>query len=361
MKWLGDESLDHLQRLLDLPDLGGTRYELLEPLGRGGMATVHRAFDRELHRPVALKVLNTAVADEQTQARLRQEAQILARIEHPGIVPVHDLGLLPDGRWFYAMREVRGRRLDQVVGEGATQSERLRIFGRICEAVAFAHAHGVIHRDLKPENVMVGSFGEVFVLDWGVAKVLQSGGGPAPDQEKPSGGGSISPSAEVVTPEEALRTSEPAASCEMKGVVAATRHGTIIGTRGYMSPEQERGEVDAVDQRSDVFSLGGILQFAMTGAVPASPAGEWSGRPPVHRTLRAICARACASEPGQRYATVLLLMEDVNSYLQKLPVAADPENWWRKLRRIAAKHRTALLLVLAYVVVRLAILLTRGI
>ena len=108
-------------------------------------------------------------------ARLRTEAQVLARLEHPGLVPVHDIGSLPDGRLFYAMKLVRGRRLDEHVRDLPSRAARLRLLEKICEAVAFAHAHGVIHRDLKPQNVMVGPFGEVLVLDWGVAKVLADG------------------------------------------------------------------------------------------------------------------------------------------------------------------------------------------
>ena len=157
---------------MDAPDLAGTKYELRGRVGRGGMGTVWRAFDRELGREVALKVMNGPDPRPGGEARLRTEAQVLARLEHPGLVPVHDLGTLPDGRLFYAMKLVRGRRLDEHVRDLRSAAARLRVFERICEAVAFAHAHGVIHRDLKPQNVMVGPFGEVLVLDGGVAKVL---------------------------------------------------------------------------------------------------------------------------------------------------------------------------------------------
>src|SRR2546426_4674209 len=160
------------------------------------MGTVYAARDPELDRRIALKVLNAPDAAGEEAARLSEEARILARLEHPGIVPVHDLGTLPDGRLFYVMKLVRGRRLDDAMANAALHA-RLRTFERICDAVAFAHAQGVVHRDLKPENVMVGPFGEVLVLDWGVAKIL--GRGEEPD-------------------------------C------------TILGTAGYMPPEQARGE-----------------------------------------------------------------------------------------------------------------------
>jgi eukaryotic-like serine/threonine-protein kinase len=149
-----------------LAHLGPERYRLLEPVGRGGMGIVYRAEDTVLGREVALKIVESGVPDE---------AAITARLEHPGIVPVHDAGVLPDGRPFYAMKLVRGRRLDEWMRSQPALAERLSVFLRICDPVAFAHAHGVIHRDLKPANVMIGSFGEVLVLDWGVAS--QEGAG----------------------------------------------------------------------------------------------------------------------------------------------------------------------------------------
>jgi len=136
---------------------------------------VYAADDRELQRRVALKVLAAPRITEEARERMLREARILARLEHPGIVPVHDILSLPDGRVAYAMKLVQGERLDAHARRLRGLRERLRIFERICEAVAFAHAQGVIHRDLKPGNIMVGSFGEVLVLDWGVAKILGSG------------------------------------------------------------------------------------------------------------------------------------------------------------------------------------------
>src|SRR5215813_2064128 len=137
------------------------------------MGTVYRAVDTELERQIAIKVLNGPEAGEDIARRMVREAQIIARLEHPGIVPVHDVGALPDGRVFYAMKYVRGRRLDEYAAETESIRDRLRKFQAACDAVAFAHAHGVIHRDLKPQNIMIGSFGEVLVLDWGVAKILR--------------------------------------------------------------------------------------------------------------------------------------------------------------------------------------------
>jgi len=152
MTELSDRAIAHLREVVDWPDLSGTRYELARELDRGGMGVVYAARDRELQRDVALKVLATAVAGTETAERLRREAQIIAGLEHPGIVPVHDVGALPDGRVFYAMKLVSGQRLDLFLRSNRPLAERLRVFLRIAEPVAFAHAHGVIHRDLKPRT-----------------------------------------------------------------------------------------------------------------------------------------------------------------------------------------------------------------
>ena len=183
MSGLSDAALRHLREISDQPDLTGTPYALVETLGRGGMGAVYLAHDSRLDREVALKVVQLPEGKGDLD-RLLLEARVLAQLEHPGIVPVHDAGVLPDGRAFYVMKHVRGYGLDEYA-RTAPLPERLRAFERICEAVAFAHAHGVIHRDLKPENVMVGPFGEVLVMDWGVAKVrrprLSPSGTPPPN------------------------------------------------------------------------------------------------------------------------------------------------------------------------------------
>jgi len=157
-----EPAIDRLAAMFRTPDLTGTRYEIISTLGRGGMGVVYLARDTALDREVALKIFDRPPGEA-------NEARIIARLEHPGIVPVHDFGELADGRLFYAMKRVRGDRLDRWMAGGRDITERLAVFLRVCEAVAFAHAHGVVHRDLKPENVMVGEFGEVLVLDWGVA------------------------------------------------------------------------------------------------------------------------------------------------------------------------------------------------
>jgi len=198
---LPDPVINHLRHVINAPDLSNTRYEVLEEIGRGGMGVVYMAHDPELGRKVAVKVLNSA-----------EEARILAFLEHPGIVPVHDSGMLPDGRLYYVMKFVEGVRLDAYRATASLLEDRLRTFVRICEPLAFAHSRGVIHRDLKPQNVMIGPFGEVLVLDWGVARHL--------------GASTV----------------------------------TAAGTQGYMAPEQREGITDI---RTDVFSLGKVLEFLL--------------------------------------------------------------------------------------------------
>jgi serine/threonine-protein kinase len=166
--WVSDESIARLRRVAEEPDLTGTRYRTVREIGRGGHGLIYEVEDVELARIIALKVSNFASTNLDS---LRAEARVIASLEHPGIVPIHEVGVLPDERVYYTMKLVRGVRLDQWQEGPWSLSARLRLFVKICEAVAFAHTRGVVHRDLKPANVMVGDLGEVFVMDWGVAGV----------------------------------------------------------------------------------------------------------------------------------------------------------------------------------------------
>jgi serine/threonine protein kinase len=309
---LADAAVERLQEALDWPDLAATRYEPVEVLGRGGMGTVYRALDRELGREVAVKVVRGTDTAPATAERLMREARVLARLEHPGLVPVHDAGVLPDGRAYYVMRLVRGTCLDEHVA-ALGPGPRLRLFLRVCEAVAFAHAHGVVHRDLKPQNVMVGPFGEVLVMDWGVARVIDA---PV----------------------------EPPGAMPAEG--DGTAGGTVLGTPGYMAPEQAEGGAASADERSDVYALGAILRFLCDGSARRMP-----------RPLAAIVDHALAAEPGRRYASVEDLHRDVSAWLAAEPVSAYREGPLETLARLFEKYRTPVVLVLAYLVMRMALLL----
>jgi len=292
---LSDAAIERLRLAADTPDTAGTRYTVGAEIGRGGMGTVYEAHDAVLDRPVALKVLTLPESDSAEAARMLNEARVMAGLEHPGIVPVHDAGTFPDGRVYCAMKRVRGESLDEWAASRSL-SERLRVFQKICETVAFAHARGVLHRDLKPENVMIGEFGEVLVLDWGVAR----------------------------------RHGEP-----------SEPEGTVLGTRAFMAPEQAAGRTALLDERIDVHALGVIL----AGLAAADP-----GK--VSRALRSVAAKASAPDPGERYLDAVALAADVERFLSGGVPAAHREGWLERLGRFGARHRTAILLVLAYVLMR---------
>ncbi|MHC4142748.1 MAG: serine/threonine-protein kinase, partial [Planctomycetota bacterium] len=207
---------------------GGARYETLDEIARGGMGVIIRSHDNDLGRDVAMKVLQSRHADNEAMVRrFVEEAQIAGQLQHPGVLTVYELGLQPDRRPYFTMRLIKGRTLAELLDERSLPDQDRRrfrsIFERTCQTMAYAHARGVIHRDLKPANVMVGNFGELQVVDWGLATGLQ-------------GSHSIA--------------------------------GSVMGTPAYMPPEQARGEVDQLDERADVFALGAILCEILTGEAP---------------------------------------------------------------------------------------------
>lgn len=266
-------------------------YELLDLIGQGGMGVVYRVRDLRLSRQVAVKVLNARYAAHSAASdRFRSEAQITGQLQHPGIPAVHELGALSDGRPFLAMKLVKGRTLQALLEERPNPQHDLgrfiAIFENICHAVGYAHAHRVIHRDLKPANIMVGAFGEVQVMDWGLAKVLdpsaerqaETSQGNDPDATRPE-------VSEIETP---------------KLSSSATRTGSVLGTPAYMAPEQAGGEIRRLNPQSDVFGLGAILCQTLTGRPP------YQGREPhrvqllaVRGDIREVCLRldSCGAEP----------------------------------------------------------------
>ncbi len=341
MIWISDDAIARLGSLPELPDFTGTRYRLLGELDRGGMGIVYAAEDLSLGRDVAIKVLRDGLARRDAADRLEQEARILAALEHPGIVPVHDAGLLPDGRAWYVMKRVRGNRVDAIARSGLSLAGALRLFTRICEPVAFAHARGVVHRDLKPENVMVGEFGEVLVMDWGVAKLLDEG----TSMQAPRNAAGNAESAAVPDAAAAQRNAAK--------ISRLTSDGDVIGTRGYMAPEQERGEIAAISPRTDVWALGAILRDLATAAC----AHEGVRLP---KPLAAIVARATAEASDGRYASAAELAADVVRFVDGSSVAAYREPPWERLFRWTRKNKAAVAVVAAYLVMRTAIYLWFG-
>ncbi len=316
---------------------GTARFEDLGLLGQGAMGEVRRVRDRDLNRVMAMKVIRAGLMERPAiLARFLEEAQCSAQLQHPGIVPVHEIGRLPDGRVYFTMREVRGRTLGDIIWElhaaspgvgwqegrsGWTFRRLLDAFVKVCEAVGYAHARAVVHRDLKPDNVMVGEHGEVLVVDWGLAKVrgLRDRAAEAGDLDV------------VVT--------------DRSTSGGSTRVGVVAGTPAYMAPEQARGEVDRIDARSDVYALGAVLYEILSGRPPyEGPSGhavlsmvlegppEPPGRacvgssdpldpaiaagPPLPDELVAVCRKAMARAQEERYGNAAELAAEVTSWLE---------------------------------------------
>lgn len=303
MTFLDNDAIARLSDAVMRPTLAGDRYALGRLVGRGGMGAVYVARDRLLDRDVAIKVSHLIVSSADPHGpeteRVQAEARMLARLEHPGIVPVHDAGLTTDGRLFYAMKLIGGHTLAEHVTSEPDLSARVAIFERIVDTVAFAHDAGVVHCDLSPSNIMIGRFGEVLVLDWGAARLAATSGD---DDGKPA---------------------------------------HRIGTPGFMAPER------LVSGRADVYSLGAIL--AMLIADLDAP-----------KRLRAIAIKCQTNDPADRYAEASALASDLAHLRAGRAVAAYHDTIWDHALVWLGRYGVFAALILAYLLMRAAVALVLG-
>jgi WD40 repeat protein len=330
-------------------------------LGRGGIGRVFLAFDRTLGRDVAMKELLPELLEQSDDegyterfltTRFLREARITGQLEHPNIVPVYELGREPSGRLYYTMRVVRGRTLTSAIIESKSISERLTLvnhFAGLCQAIAYAHSRGVLHRDIKPDNVMIGEFGETFVLDWGLAKIVEE-----------SSPRSLRAAASLNPPANEIRR-KPQITYDAN-VSFNTESGSLVGTPLYMSPEQILQAPEASTPTSDVWSLGVVLYYILSGNLPfngttlnqlvaaileAKPISNLSNHSDVPRDLAAIVHRALAKDPKDRYSTARELVKDVAAYQAGEKVAAYDYGAMELFRRFVLRYRAAVVVALA--------------
>ncbi len=373
----GGDSSAAWQRLLDADAAG--RYVESGHIARGGMGEIVLCIDRNIRRPVALKRILAETADDPARrARFVEEAQVTGQLEHPNIVPVHELDRAADGSLYFTMKLVKGRSLADLLqairaagplppGEGARRSsppgeparagegaanapehslsDLLHIFLKVCDGVAFAHSRGVVHRDLKPANIMVGDFGEVLVMDWGLAKIV---------------GREDIRAADLVTSDRADSTPE------------LTLDGTAMGTPAYMPPEQANGELDKIDHRSDIYSLGAILYEILTGEKPVEgatplvvlanaahgqiipPEQRTSGRA-IPRELSAIAMKCLHKLRSRRYQSVTDLQRDITLYLEGRSVTAAPDTFAQAVVKLVKRNKGISASVAAAAVILIAV------
>ena len=303
----------------------GPRFRVLRPHATGGLGAIFVALDTELNREVALKQIIDQYADDpSSRHRFLMEGEVTGRLEHPGIVPVYGLGCYANGRPYYAMRLIKGENLKEAIArfhdvDPATDQLNWnrglnRLLGRfldVCHAVDYAHNRGILHRDLKPSNIMLGRFGETLVVDWGLAKVIGRCGEPP------------------ITGEATLR---PISAAD----TTPTRVGVAVGTLAYMSPEQATGRLDMLSPASDIYSLGAILYNILTGHLPFDGRGNdedvknkiqkgdfaspRSLSPEVPSVLEAICVRAMALAPADRYASASTMIDEIENWMADEPI-----------------------------------------
>ncbi|MCY2959245.1 MAG: bifunctional serine/threonine-protein kinase/formylglycine-generating enzyme family protein [Planctomycetota bacterium] len=338
------------------------RHAVAREVDKGGMGAILEVEDLALRRRIAMKVMRAdrrAVDATQERARLHrflEEAQVTAQLVHPGVVPVHELGIDAEGRVYFTMALVEGRTLERVFelarenAEGWNATRALGVMQRVCETMAYAHSRGVVHRDLKPANVMVGSFGEVYVMDWGLA--LISGAAP------PAAGNR-------------LRTDRADAATRSPSESLVTMDGAVVGTPSYMSPEQARGE--ELDARSDVYAIGAMLYTLLAGRAPYAAAGHRRNggeivlairdgppaalallAPKASPELIAIAEKAMARDPRSRYADVREMGEDLRAFLEDRVVRAHRTGAWVELSKWVKRNRALAVSLLAALALALA-------
>jgi|GEM_PF-567762 serine/threonine protein kinase/Tfp pilus assembly protein PilF len=368
------------------------RYQLVNNFARGGLGQIWLASDVRLRRDVAYKeMLPAALKNRNALERFLEEAQITGQLEHPGIVPIYDIGYQANGAPFYSMKLVRGDTMQNEIERmhelPRDSPERAMAFRKllgslvaVCNALAFAHDRGVLHRDLKPLNIMLGAFGEALVLDWGLAKVLDVAGSETQDAGTSmtavvnvggetvmeSGDGSSQPATAIpgasqmsVTGNDSVAdggsvpSTKKSIFTDVRSVGSQTMMGSVMGTPSYMPPEQASGKVDQLDGRSDIYSLGGILYKLLTNHQPIPRGGinevlkkvingdivpPRQHDPDIAAPLEAICLKAMSKERDDRYASALDLAADVDAFLADEAVSCFEDPWKVRARRWIRRH-----------------------